>query len=95
MKHKHYDCIVAWAEGKTIQFRCAPDSPWLDCPRQPKWALDHEYRVKPDPKPDTHVTAHIVMGNVSVDWGDNALLKKNVKFTFDGETGKLKSIEII
>lgn len=25
MKHKHYDCIVAWAEGKQIQSKWIGD----------------------------------------------------------------------
>lgn len=48
-KHPHYDCIVAWAEGKTIQTWSDEDRTWHD------WALHHapcfyrdnEYRVKP------------------------------------------------
>ena len=28
MKHKHYDCIVAWAEGKKIEFRINKNFTW-------------------------------------------------------------------
>ncbi len=46
-KHKHYDMIVAWAEGKTIQSRLNNGDPWVDC--SPAWHPSSEYRVKPDP----------------------------------------------
>lgn len=47
MKHKHYDCIVAWAEGKKIEF-CTKDSQtWYDCVGVPTWKEEAEYRVKP------------------------------------------------
>jgi hypothetical protein len=50
MKHKHYECIVAWAEGKTIQFE-GRDGNWKDVPH-PVWDRDVNYRIKPEPKPD-------------------------------------------
>ena len=50
MKHKHYDCIVAWAEGKEIQVRWNKgawfkliDSFWSD-------SDEVEYRIKPEKK---------------------------------------------
>ena len=49
-KHKHYDMIVAWAEGKTIQFRLNNGGPWVDYyGSAPAWHPSSEYRVKPDP----------------------------------------------
>jgi len=46
MKHKHYDCIVAWANGAKIQGRF-PSDEWQDfC--YPNWDLKYiEYRIKP------------------------------------------------
>ncbi len=46
-KHKHYECIVAWAEGKTIQAR-VKDGEWKTLTYQPEWLLHCEYRVKPE-----------------------------------------------
>ena len=90
MKHKHYDLIVAWANGAKIQYlsynlECAElkrlglgknceTRVWLDCVNSPNWYTDFEYRIKPEPKPDC-VTY--------------------LKLIRDGETGKIKSAEVI
>ena len=92
-KHKHYDVIVAWAEGKKIQIKYVMSSDWKDwdsysCP--PFIGLA-EYRIKPEPKPDvvrlcyvnTYVAFEVVDRN------------PNLRLTFDGETGKLKQAEVI
>jgi hypothetical protein len=93
MKHKHYDMIVAWAEGKQIQFN-ALDNNWEPVGSCPIWVEDYEYRIKPEPKPDFFTYSTIMLGNTgiqsSVRYGSD-----NVKFTYDGETRKLKSAEVI
>jgi len=64
MKHKHYDLIVAWANGAKIQYlsynlECAElkrlgfgkdceTRIWLDCVNAPNWYTDFEYRIKPE-----------------------------------------------
>jgi len=51
MKHKHYECIVAWAEGKKIQFRDSHDNTWKDVTASvPPWNIKTEYRVGPNTK---------------------------------------------
>lgn len=47
MKHKHYDCIVAWAEGKKIQLKWIGSNEWKDAPH-PGWSTEYEYRIKPN-----------------------------------------------
>lgn len=50
-KHPHYDSIVAWAEGKTIQVLCSGDHYWYDWKLDdvaPAFCRDNEYRVKPE-----------------------------------------------
>lgn len=50
-KHPHYDTIVAWAEGKTIQCWCIRDHYWYDWSDDgtaPLFLPDREYRVKPE-----------------------------------------------
>ena len=49
MKHKHYEMIVAWAEGKQIQIQDI-DGMWSDM-QYPAWGLGSEYRIKPEPRP--------------------------------------------
>jgi hypothetical protein len=47
-KHKHYDVIVAWAEGKPIECRLSPQGDWLLVINpNPNWHIDCEYRIKP------------------------------------------------
>lgn len=45
-RHKHYDTIVAWAEGKQIQVKGFQE--WFDLKVPPTWNEDQEYRVKPE-----------------------------------------------
>lgn len=47
MKHKHYDLIVAWANGAKIQYKIL-DS-WVDLNSDDvSWHSDVEYRIKPE-----------------------------------------------
>ena len=47
-KHKHYDCIVAWAEGKQIERLDEEFNEWvLDL--NPMWHLNRKYRIKKEP----------------------------------------------
>lgn len=55
-KHKWYDVIVAWAEGKTIQYkdvRVAGTTSWNDVPAMGTPRFDEircDWRVKPERK---------------------------------------------
>jgi len=97
MKHKHYDMIVAWAEGKQIQVK-AFNLTWDDR-EKPLWCLNREYRIKPDPKPD--VVRNIIIEATYSDSVDfvqvyvSKYLPSNLRLTFDGETGKLKKAEVL
>lgn len=48
MRHKHADAIIAWAEGKEIEWRCGGDNEWTPV-TQPNWMNHYEYRIKPTP----------------------------------------------
>lgn len=53
-RHKHYDVIVAAAEGKTIQQRSDTASEWKTYEgrialQNLSWNLSYEYRIKPEP----------------------------------------------
>jgi len=102
MKHKHWTFIVAWANGAEIELQF-PSGKWVGVP-MPSWDTVSTYRIKPEPKPDK-----VVYGWITEDKSrDNCSLYKlqgacavqdnntdNIKLTFDGETGKLKSAEVI
>ncbi len=100
--HKHHDCIVAWAKGSQIQYKS--QSSWRDV-TSPSWDYDTEYRVKPEPKPDvvkykyisksgSTFSRYTVTDNGSAFAGLAGHLP-NLKITLDGETGQLKSAEVI
>ena len=90
MKHKHYDLIVAWAGGAKIQWKNDLHD-WRDI-GDPAWINSYEYRIKP--KPDT-----VDYLNLSFDKEKGLtylpISAPNLKLTFDGETGELKSVEVI
>ncbi len=90
MKHKHAELIKAWADGAEIEYREYPTSgPW-HTRDNPHW-IDHvEYRIKPTPKPDK-----VISRWVYADGSTAGCSQSNVRYTFDGETGKLKSAEVI
>ena len=48
MKRKHYDCIVAWAEGRAIQFKNEVGE-WIDLVSYASWDKNIEYRIKKEP----------------------------------------------
>ncbi len=97
-RHKHADTIIAWANGAKIQVKVHDGSNgWKDCNALgPEWHEYNEYRIKPEPKPDM-----VMYGRINVDGRDTEWTSvkwescDNVKVTFDGETGELKSVEIL
>ena len=93
--HKHAALIKAWADGATIEILIG--SRWR-LKTSPHWDADYEYRIKPEPKPDVikYVVAyHDQHGSIISNLSSHQYKQDNVKFTFDGETNKLKSVEII
>lgn len=105
--HKHAEVLKAIADGKDVQHkrRCFnvwkdANSNYLECIADPLNNPDDEWRIKPEPKPDVvkNFKASIdikygdaIAHSVSDEWIDCS----NLKLTFDGETGKLKSAEVI
>lgn len=106
--HKHAALIKAWADGAKIQFRAIPNSgPWLDGNENLIWDNWAEYRVKPEPKPDIVAVGILELDGVSKPHNriypayhtefrvSEHWEADNVRVTFDGETGKLKSAEVL
>jgi hypothetical protein len=99
--HKHAELIKAWADGSEIEYKffCGGTqwSDWLPM-NDGSWtnSPEYEYRIKPEPKPD--VVKTICVRNCASDGvfmceGFHEI--PNLKLTFDGETGKLKSAEVL
>ena len=96
--HKHAELIKAWADGAEIEalfFNDARDY-WTVVPN-PAWSnVNLRFRIKPEPKPDVLEEAYVMKrlnGEVCICQGFHEI--PNVRFIWDGETDKLKSIEII
>ena len=95
--HKHAELIKAWADGAKIQYKHNASGIWYDGCFDMAWLDTVEYRIKPEPKPDfvgtfyfNCDTMHSHIAGMKADLEDS-----NVKLTFDGETGELKSAEVL
>ncbi len=97
MKHKHAELIKAWADGAEIEAKWKnADCDWY-VQENFLWLISSEFadsadfRIKPEEKkPD------IVQERCIAHWtklSTNCCC--NIRVTFDGETGKLKSAEIL
>ena len=104
--HKHAELIKAWADGAEIEQKYIKDD---EDDFITKWHIfdDYwlndgwEYRIKPEPKPDYEVYQRVecMLGTLRpYSVFDNQALSgrnNNIKLTFDGETGELKSAEVL
>ena len=89
--HKHAAIIHAWADGAEIEYREYPISgPW-HARDNPSWLDEIEYRIKPEPKTD--VVQYRIASIEVQSWGTR--FEHNLALTFDGETGELKSAEVL
>jgi hypothetical protein len=90
MKHKHYEAIVAWAEGASIEMENPDAGTWFDV-INPGWYAEGTYRAKQAPKPDA-VREVLLVNSLSAGPLLYAAspLECNCVLVFDGETNKLK-----
>lgn len=105
--HVHAKLIKLWAANPMLKFQCRSalvQAPWQECPK-PTWSETLEYRIKVEPKPDVvrYAKASFHIKGAGFDneqltktfWTNVRTGSDNIKATFDGETGKLKAVEII
>jgi hypothetical protein len=96
--HKHAELIKAWADGAEIEFQ---DSEGVWGVGIPKWNPDAEYRIKPERKPDVFRNFLFVEKMAcAYTFIDVTGLPRNegeqwIRVYMDGETGKLKSAEVL
>jgi hypothetical protein len=99
--HKHAELIKAWADGAEIQQRHLINNiptNWYEFADD--WNCEiSEFRIKPEPKPDVDVKEHIQLHHFQNSpyptvVGDRKKIP-NILFRFDGETGELKSAEVL
>ncbi len=89
--HKHAELIKAWADGAEIESK-RNDGTWVIV--EPAWSEQCEYRIKPELKPDVvnFYHANPYLHGVKIFYEP---AYPNIKLTFDGETGELKSAEVL
>ena len=96
--HVHAEVIKSWADGADIQSLDEETGFWNDI-STPAFLTAYRYRVKLESKKD--VVLHGRLSNCSIDGFEFSRFEfycrpqDNIKITFDGETGKLKSAEVI
>jgi hypothetical protein len=95
MKRKHAELIKAWADGAQIEYLC--NGQWYEafCP---SWDDDRVYRIKPESKTDEirYMAIEFRDGNYQAGiFTRHRHYDNSIVLTFDGETGKLKSAEVI
>ena len=108
-RHKFADVIIAWANGAKVQFRYPgrASTEWIDTDRPmfEGFGYEVEYRVKPETKPDVVYICEIKIPSRGFSPTVHSAYQDTVphsytgsvnsKLTFDGETGKLKAVELI
>jgi hypothetical protein len=107
MKRKHAELIKAWADGAVIQQYKPHLDEWHDTSPYPVWDERVEYRIKPEPKPDVVLYSIVHRVSYGLPCSPYASMSSayaqppdpqtpaNLKLTFDGETGELKSAEVL
>jgi len=94
-RHKHADCIIAWANGEEIEFREPGLTTWvLLTTLTPRWDASWEYRIKPQ---DIRVSTRLKLNGAGDHvFGQHPMFAaSNCVCVFDGETRELLRVEII
>lgn len=102
-KHKHAELIKAWADGAEIEVSYPIDGCWGSWipvnGKNPCWWDEFNYRIKPEPKPDVETTLVLMSGSAGwIEFKDYSSLGdaiEEIQLIRDGETGKLKSAEVL
>jgi hypothetical protein len=90
--HKHSELIKAWADGAEIEV-LDNHMEWQDIGAYSSWNEQSIYRIKPQSKPD--VVKYAIVDGYSGMFCKQNYDRANIKLTFDGETGELKSAEVL
>lgn len=91
--------LQAFQEGKRIEYRPFGFADWTPA-EPPTWNFGAgDYRVNPEPRPDV-VLDYVALSGNSHAYTTSAYTKgrapaPNLRLTYDGETGRLKSAEVL
>ena len=99
---KHADLIKAWADGAQIQWYddSIREHRWKDCGEYFDWGCPVQFRIKPEPKPDFvyyGVLDEPARGGYTLGscFTTEQHGRDQLKIIFHGETGNLKSAEVL
>ena len=100
MKHKHAEYIKQWVDGIECEYFFIGTDRWVQINDIAVFSsCDVQVRIKPEPKPDNVAYSIVYQYEDGSAYVTHAMKNKtesyNLKLTFDGETGKLKSAEVI
>jgi hypothetical protein len=92
--NKHAELIKAWADGAEIEVKYPNAVSWT-LVQYPKWTESLEYRVKPVRPKEIEKILYLYLDIQNNRLLDKVSLVKNIMMVFDGDTGELKSAEMI
>jgi hypothetical protein len=94
MQHKHAEVIKAFVDGIECEGWLQYSEKWFSITILRDFDFYETVRIKPEPKPNIE---EIVLASYGEDGLVifNRAIPRNLKLTFDGETGKLKSAEVV
>lgn len=93
MKHRHYDCIVAWADGAKVEFKVNDVNEWYETP-EPIWNIEHEYRIKKEPVIEVKYFTNLQAGFIGFVEFNPDMEKWDLKITYqDGKAIKAELAE--
>ena len=97
MKHKHSEVLHAFVDG--LECETWHGNKWIKTTNLMDFDHFEKVRIKPEPKPDVIGYAKVYDSNPMVTYvslsSTQLFSDDNLKLIFDGETGKLKSAEVI
>jgi hypothetical protein len=97
MKHIHADVIKAFVDGIKCEVQSDVTCIWHPVEKLYQLEFANNARIKPMPQPDTvdylFVANKDLIHVPEINWVYE--ITANLKLTWDGETGKLKSAEVI
>jgi len=67
MRHPHYDVIIAFAEGKTIEYFGTLDGNWY-YDESPSFFRNIQYRVKPEEKSEKREWVGLTSNEITECW---------------------------
>lgn len=95
--HKYAEMIKQWADGAKVEYRFNSNDFWRQCD-YPSWVDHYEYRIKPEPQEDIVFEYLLYVEDLNSQiktLGGSRFKDPNCRLTFDAETGKLKSAEVL